>query len=66
MVLFIGNSGIVRKYACTTCIKGHRSSRCRHTNRALIEVKPKGRPISQCTTCRERRKTMRAHVKCSC
>ncbi|KIM37070.1 hypothetical protein M413DRAFT_13613 [Hebeloma cylindrosporum] len=52
------------KYACEACIKGHRSSNCRHTDRALFEVKRKGRPVTQCDNCRKARKTKQLHVKC--
>ncbi|GJJ14572.1 hypothetical protein Clacol_008837 [Clathrus columnatus] len=54
------------KYACETCIKGHRSSACSHTDRALFEIKKKGRPITQCEHCRHLRKTKQVHVKCLC
>ncbi|RIB00984.1 copper fist DNA binding domain-containing protein [Gigaspora rosea] len=54
------------KYACATCIKGHRSSSCNHQDRQLIEIKRKGRPITQCDHCRELRKTHKIHVKCNC
>ena len=49
-----------------SCIKGHRSSGCQHTDRPLFEVKKKGRPVSQCTNCRELRKTRKLHSKCNC
>jgi hypothetical protein len=49
-----------------TCIKGHRSSGCKHTDRPLYEIKKKGRPVTQCEHCRELRKTKQVHVKCSC
>ncbi|TRM62881.1 hypothetical protein BD626DRAFT_496874 [Schizophyllum amplum] len=55
-----------KKFACESCIKGHRSSNCHHTDRPLFEVKKKGRPVSQCTKCRELRKTRKLHSKCSC
>lgn len=55
-----------KKYACETCIKGHRSSSCQHTERALFEIKKKGRPVTQCDHCRELRKTKQVHVRCSC
>lgn len=45
-----------KKYACATCIKGHRVSGCTHTDRPLFEVKKKGRPATQCQFCREKRK----------
>ncbi|KAH8101551.1 hypothetical protein BXZ70DRAFT_101577 [Cristinia sonorae] len=54
------------KFACESCIKGHRSSSCTHTERPLFEVKKKGRPVSQCEKCRELRKTKRVHSKCDC
>ncbi|KAI0633989.1 hypothetical protein C8Q77DRAFT_718414 [Trametes polyzona] len=49
-----------------TCIKGHRSSSCKHTDRPLFEIKKKGRPVTQCEHCRELRKTRQIHVKCVC
>ncbi|CAJ0757916.1 18371_t:CDS:2 [Entrophospora sp. SA101] len=51
------------KYACATCIKGHRSTSCQHKDRVLLKIKGKGRPITQCTHCRELRKTQRVHIK---
>ncbi|KAL7422411.1 copper-binding transcription factor [Cryptotrichosporon argae] len=56
-----------KKYACATCIKGHRVSGCTHTDRPLFEVKKKGRPSTQCPTCRDRRKPGKSvHTKCTC
>ncbi|KIP06609.1 hypothetical protein PHLGIDRAFT_451232 [Phlebiopsis gigantea 11061_1 CR5-6] len=55
-----------KKYACESCIKGHRSSSCAHSDRPLFEVKKKGRPASQCEKCRELRKTKRVHSRCEC
>ncbi|KAG1738598.1 copper fist DNA binding domain-containing protein [Suillus paluster] len=55
-----------KKFACESCIKGHRSSSCHHSERPLFEVKKKGRPVSQCTTCRELRHSKRFHSKCTC
>ncbi|KAI0365016.1 hypothetical protein BV20DRAFT_911623, partial [Pilatotrama ljubarskyi] len=60
--VFVGD----KKYACETCIKGHRSSSCKHTDRPLFEIKKKGRPVTQCEHCRELRKTRQIHVKCIC
>ncbi|BGP15270.1 hypothetical protein JCM10213_008308 [Rhodosporidiobolus nylandii] len=54
------------KYACQSCIKGHRSSKCTHTTRPLQEIKKKGRPTSQCAHCREQRKTKSVHARCDC
>ncbi|TEB34321.1 hypothetical protein FA13DRAFT_1626212, partial [Coprinellus micaceus] len=48
------------------CIKGHRSSTCKHFDRPLVEVKKKGRPATQCNHCRELRKVKQVHVKCAC
>ncbi|TXT14135.1 uncharacterized protein COLE_00328 [Cutaneotrichosporon oleaginosum] len=59
-----------KKYACATCIKGHRVSGCTHTDRPLFEVKKKGRPATQCQFCREKRKggssAGSVHTKCTC
>lgn len=33
-----------QKYACLECIRGHRSSSCRHHRRPLLQVRTKGRP----------------------
>lgn len=49
-----------------SCIKGHRSSSCTHTERPLYEIKKKGRPVSQCERCRQLRNTKRVHSKCTC
>lgn len=32
------------KYACVSCIRGHRSSTCIHTHRMLVKVRTRGRP----------------------
>ncbi|TFY54698.1 hypothetical protein EVJ58_g8706 [Rhodofomes roseus] len=58
-MVFVGD----KKYACETCVKGHRSSTCKHTDRPLYEVKKKGRPVTQCEHCRELRKIKQVHVK---
>ncbi|KAJ7073220.1 copper fist DNA binding domain-containing protein [Mycena belliarum] len=55
-----------QKFACESCIKGHRSSACAHSERPLFEIPKKGRPLSQCDKCRELRKTRRHHSKCVC
>ncbi|CAO3697225.1 unnamed protein product [Rhizopus microsporus] len=54
------------KFACNTCVKGHRSSTCKHFERPLIEIRKKGRPVSQCVYCRDLRKAKQIHVKCNC
>ncbi|KAJ6626989.1 hypothetical protein B0H10DRAFT_1906506 [Mycena sp. CBHHK59/15] len=61
-MVFVNN----KKFACESCIKGHRSSSCHHTDRPLFEIKKKGRPVSQCETCRELRQSRRVHSKCNC
>ncbi|KAI8886153.1 copper-fist-domain-containing protein [Backusella circina FSU 941] len=66
MVYIVSDDGKERKYACMTCIRGHRSSKCSHVNRELFEIKKKGRPISQCDACRQLRRTKQMHVKCIC
>ena len=48
------------------CIRGHRSSRCTHTDRPLFEIRKKGRPITQCNHCRDLRKVKQVHVRCGC
>ncbi|KAF7306384.1 Copper-fist domain-containing protein [Mycena indigotica] len=61
-MVFVNN----KKYACESCIKGHRSSTCHHTDRPLFEIQKKGRPVSQCPKCRELRQSRRVHSKCQC
>ncbi|CCK73067.1 Mac1p KNAG_0M02140 [Huiozyma naganishii CBS 8797] len=39
MIIYNGD-----KYACVSCIRGHRSSQCRHTARMLVKVRTRGRP----------------------
>ena len=48
------------------CIKGHRSSGCKHVDRPLFEIKKKGRPPTQCAKCRELRKSKGMHGRCKC
>lgn len=55
-----------QKFACQSCIKGHRSSSCNHKDRPLFEIRKKGRPVSQCDACRHLRRTKKLHVKCLC
>ncbi|SCV01160.1 LAME_0G14466g1_1 [Lachancea meyersii CBS 8951] len=35
------------KYACVSCIRGHRSTTCKHSNRMLVKVRTKGRPSAK-------------------
>ena len=53
-------------FACLKCITGHRPWSCQHLNRPVTEVKPKGRPSSQCTTCKSKRQGSGSHHKCKC
>lgn len=55
-----------RKYACEACIRGHRAYSCSHTARQLHQVRSKGRPNTQCDTCKSKRMTGAFHGKCSC
>lgn len=56
------------EFVCNSevCIRGHRSSRCTHTDRPLFEIRKKGRPITQCNHCRDLRKVKQVHVRCGC
>ncbi|PHZ12989.1 copper-fist-domain-containing protein [Rhizopus microsporus ATCC 52813] len=66
MVYIKQEDGTQKKFACISCIKGHRSSKCEHVDRELIEIKRKGRPVTQCERCRQLRKTKQMHLKCEC
>ncbi|CEI93739.1 Putative Copper fist transcription factor [Rhizopus microsporus] len=66
MVYIKQEDGTQKKFACLSCIKGHRSSKCEHVDRELIEIKRKGRPVTQCERCRQLRKTKQMHLKCEC
>ncbi|KAK3114346.1 hypothetical protein LTR53_007433 [Teratosphaeriaceae sp. CCFEE 6253] len=54
------------KWACSSCLKGHRVSGCTHADRELTLVPKKGRPVTQCQHCRAERKKRSAHVSCEC
>lgn len=47
-------------------MRGHRVSSCHHTDRHLVHVNKKGRPVSQCQHCRGLRKSRSSHVHCEC
>ena len=66
VVHFVVHAVVLIDLYSETCIKGHRSSACKHSDRPLFEIKKKGRPVTQCEHCRELRKTKQVHVKCSC
>ncbi|KAI8675701.1 Copper-fist domain-containing protein [Fusarium keratoplasticum] len=54
------------KYACESCIRGHRVAQCQHTDRPLQRVGKKGRPVSQCNHCRTLRTSRSVHTNCKC
>ncbi|CCT70910.1 related to transcription activator CUP2 [Fusarium fujikuroi IMI 58289] len=54
------------KLACESCIRGHRVAKCQHTDRPLLSVSRKGRPVSQCNHCRTLRNSRSVHTKCKC
>ncbi|ENH73481.1 Copper resistance protein CRF1 [Fusarium oxysporum f. sp. cubense race 1] len=54
------------RFACESCIRGHRVAQCQHTDRPLLRVGRKGRPVSQCTHCRTLRTSRSVHTKCKC
>ncbi|KAF7891015.1 uncharacterized protein EAF02_001340 [Botrytis sinoallii] len=37
-----------KKYSCEPCIRGHRATKCMHTNRLLVLVRKPGRPMQSC------------------
>ncbi|KAK9893183.1 hypothetical protein P389DRAFT_132817, partial [Cystobasidium minutum MCA 4210] len=51
-----------QKYACESCFKGHRVSKCTHRQTSLRPNK-KGRPFTQCKHCRDRRTSASVHTK---
>ncbi|KAI8872581.1 copper-fist-domain-containing protein, partial [Ramicandelaber brevisporus] len=55
-----------RKYACPQCVRGHRVGSCQHRDRELIEIRPKGRPATQCKHCRSQRNSRQLHIRCNC
>ena len=57
---------LLTPFCSESCIKGHRSSACHHTDRPLFGIKKKGRPVSQCPKCRELRQSKKLHSKCTC
>ncbi|RPA84132.1 hypothetical protein BJ508DRAFT_323778 [Ascobolus immersus RN42] len=54
------------KFACDACIRGHRVTGCEHVDRQLTQIAKKGRPVSQCSSCRQSRKSRGTHNKCEC
>ncbi|KAL4885782.1 copper fist DNA binding domain-containing protein [Aspergillus karnatakaensis] len=37
-----------KKWSCEPCLRGHRSSKCRHFDRLMIKVPKSGRPLKEC------------------
>ncbi|KAF5654485.1 transcription activator CUP2, partial [Fusarium circinatum] len=62
----LGMTSNVEKLACETCIRGHRVAKCQHTDRPLLRVSRKGRPVSQCNHCRTLRNSRSVHTECKC
>ncbi|CEP63966.1 copper fist DNA-binding domain-containing protein LALA0_S09e06546g [Lachancea lanzarotensis] len=54
------------KYACERCIRGHRVTTCNHTDQPLMMIKPKGRPSTTCSHCKELRRNKNANPSGSC
>ncbi|CCD27444.1 Cup2p NDAI_0K02530 [Naumovozyma dairenensis CBS 421] len=54
------------KYACDLCIRGHRASTCNHTDRRLTKLRPKGRPSTNCSHCKEIRRISNVNPSGSC
>ncbi|SAM82011.1 uncharacterized protein UBRO_04274 [Ustilago bromivora] len=57
------------KYACASCIRGHRTSSCTHKDGSkgpLYPIRSKGRPPTQCEICRKKRMESGRHVRCDC
>lgn len=54
------------RMACKACIRGHRAPSCKHTDRPLFPIRPRGRPANQCVHCKEARRNSGLHVKCLC
>ncbi len=53
------------KYACASCIRGHRTSSCTHQDGSKGPLQPfrsKGRPPTQCEICRKEAQGERTHV----
>ncbi|SCU85035.1 LANO_0C03158g1_1 [Lachancea nothofagi CBS 11611] len=54
------------KYACERCIRGHRVTTCNHTDQPLMMIKPKGRPSTTCSHCKELRRNKNANPTGAC
>lgn len=54
------------KYACERCIRGHRVTKCSHSDGPLVVIKPKGRPSTVCDYCKLMKKNHNANPTGSC
>lgn len=54
------------KYACERCIRGHRASKCIHSDRPLVPVKKQGRPSTTCNHCKTLREEKNINPSGSC
>ncbi|CEL06081.1 hypothetical protein ASPCAL07191 [Aspergillus calidoustus] len=36
------------KWSCESCLRGHRSAKCKHFDRVMVKVPKSGRPLKQC------------------
>ncbi|CAL9728218.1 transcriptional activator protein Cup2p [Monosporozyma unispora] len=54
------------KYACERCIRGHRASKCVHSERPLVPVKKQGRPSTTCHHCKTLREEKNINPSGSC
>ncbi|KAJ5938023.1 hypothetical protein N7454_004365 [Penicillium verhagenii] len=36
------------KWACESCVRGHRSSKCEHWDRIMVKIHKAGRPLTKC------------------
>ena len=54
------------KYACERCIRGHRATKCSHSDQPLVAIKNKGRPSTVCDYCKALRHEKNSHPEGSC
>ena len=54
------------KYACERCIRGHRVTKCSHSDGPLVVIKPKGRPSTVCEYCKAMKKNHNSNPTGSC
>lgn len=50
------------KMACNACIRGHRAPSCKHFDRTLFVVRPRGRPSALCHKCLEKSSSCRCQA----